>query len=536
MSGNQRSTGKALTKDGDLPRPSAGPALTAMNTELRALIVEDSADDAELLVLGLQEEGFALTQERVDTEAGMRAALDRDVFDVVLCDQAMPRFSAFAALKVLEDLGLDVPLIVVSGKIGEEVAVDLMRQGARDFVHKAHLRRLVPALEREIKAYSGRKARRQAEAALQEVEERFRVLAETAQVGIWQAAPDGRTLYINPAMCEILEIRSANEIDPYGYQVFFTAESWQRLQAERAKRTGGERSTYEVELIGRKGTRRHMLVTGAPLWAPNGSLHSTIGTFTDISVRRRDEARLLAAKEQAEAANRAKSEFLTMMSHELRTPLNAIIGFSEMMLERVFGELNNQRHEDYVNAIHGSGKRLLEMINNILDLSKVEAGRLDLREGPIVIEQAVGECLDLLHGQAEVAQIRLTAHYAQPGLRLYGDRHLFDRILINLLSNAIKFTPGGGSVTVMAALEADGRMAVIVSDTGIGVSQSDIEKALTPFGQVEGLLTRKHDGTGLGLPLTKVLVEKHGGTLTFDSQVGIGTDVTLHFPKARVMF
>ena len=507
-----------------------------MSKDLKVLIVEDSSDDAELLVLKLIDEGYRVHHQRVDTEDGMRRALAQSPWDVVLCDQAMPQFSAFAALAALSDLDLDLPLIVVSGKIGEELAVDLMRQGARDFVNKGQLSRLAPALERELRAYAAGKARQRAEAALQEVEERYRVLTETAQVGIWQVAPDGGTLYLNPAMCDLMEIRSANEMSPDDYQALFPPESWDRRQQERQKRLDGERSSFEVELNGRLGARRHLLVSGAPLWAPDGRLDSFIDTFTDISVQRIEEARLRTAKDQAEAANHAKSEFLTMMSHELRTPLNAIIGFSEMMLERVFGGINNERHEDYINAIHGSGKRLLEMINNILDLSKIEAGHLDLREGPILIEEAVADCISLLGGHAELANVTLTTSYGNQGLRLYGDRHLFDRILINLLSNAIKFTPSGGSVSVHAKLENDGRMALTVSDTGVGVSKPDIEKALMPFGQVEGLLTRKHEGTGLGLPLSKILAEMHGGTLTFDSKVGVGTDVTLHFPKTRVMF
>ena len=151
------------------------------------------------------------------------------------------------------------------------------------------------------------------------------------------------------------------------------------------------------------------------------------------------------------------------------------------------------------------------------------------------IEDAVADCISLLGSHAEVANIILATAYTEKGLQLYADRHLFDRVLINLLSNAIKFTPSGGSVSVHAGLESDGRLALTVSDTGVGVSKLDIEKALMPFGQVEGLLTRKHEGTGLGLPLSKILVEMHGGTLTFQSEVGVGTDVTLHFPKSRVM-
>ena len=278
-----------------------------------------------------------------------------------------------------------------------------------------------------------------------------------------------------------------------------------------------------------------MQVSGAPLYDEHGRVASLIDTFTDVTARKESEAQLRAAKNQAEAANRAKSEFLAMMSHELRTPLNAIIGFSEMMLEQVFGGIGNPRHEDYITAIHSSGKRLLEMINNILDLSKVEAGKLELREEVIAIEETVRECLHLFESQVSAAGLDLRVDFTNWGMRLRGDRQMFERILMNLVSNAIKFTPRGGHIAVHAAVDPDGGLSVTVADTGIGVSQEDVATALSPFGQVESLLTRKHDGTGLGLPLSRILMEKHGGTLIFESESGTGTQVTARFPPERVL-
>ncbi len=503
-----------------------------MARSLSVLLVEDSADDAELLCAELCRNGFLPDVHRVDAAEAMRAALAERDWDIVLSDHAMPGFDAFGALKVLREAQADVPLVVVSGAIGEEIAASLMRHGADDFVHKDNLTRLTAIVERELSSFD---ARHRAELALHRSEQRYRVLAETAQVGIWHLSTTGDSIYLNPAMRALLGVDHPYIPPDLRLDGVIAGPGRERVRRALDLWLAGERSTVEAEVAGPRNERRSVLIAGAPMLASPGVVESLIVTFTDITPRKRTEAQLQAAKEQAEAASRAKSEFLAMMSHELRTPLNAIIGFSEMMLDKVLGELTDSRHQDYVNAIHASGKRLLDMINNILDLSKIEAGKLELREEEIAVEAAIGECIRLLQPQLAAGGLDLELDFPVPGLALRGDRHLFERILINLIANAVKFTPKGGAIRIGARPEDDGRLAVIVADTGIGVSRENIAKALTPFGQVEGLLTRKHEGTGLGLPLTKILVQMHGGSLVFDSELGVGTVVTVRFPPSRVL-
>jgi signal transduction histidine kinase len=240
------------------------------------------------------------------------------------------------------------------------------------------------------------------------------------------------------------------------------------------------------------------------------------------------------AKARAERANRAKSEFLANMSHELRTPLNAILGFSDVIANRMFGEKDTGRYADYARDIHSSGAHLLEVINDILDLSKIEAGQMTLDDSAVALDEVVRELRTLLGDRASGERIAFILDLPQPSPVLLVDARKFVQILVNLLSNAFKFTPEGGSVTLHASHAADGGLDVSVRDTGIGIAAEDIETVLSPFGQVESAFSRRHHGTGLGLPLAKSLAEMHGGALTLQSTEGKGTTVTVHLPPDRI--
>jgi signal transduction histidine kinase len=243
-------------------------------------------------------------------------------------------------------------------------------------------------------------------------------------------------------------------------------------------------------------------------------------------------AQVEVAKHKAEEASRLKTEFLANVSHELRTPLNSIIGFSEMIAGEQHGPIGHQKYQSYIGDIHTSGMHLLGVVNDILDLSKLEVGEFELQVENVDVVETVETALRIVGERARRAGIKVDASIAPALPPMRGDARRVRQILLNLLSNSIKFTENGGAVWVSAGSAGDGGIELSVADTGIGIAAEDLERAMAPFGQVDGKLNRKYEGTGLGLPLAKSLTELHGGSFRLESAVGRGTTVTLRFPAA----
>jgi signal transduction histidine kinase len=245
--------------------------------------------------------------------------------------------------------------------------------------------------------------------------------------------------------------------------------------------------------------------------------------------------RMATAAEEAREASRAKSAFLANMSHELRTPLNAILGFSEIMKDQHLGPISNPRYLSYSADIHTSGRHLLGIINDILDLAKIESGKMSLETAEeFALVPALSSALAILNGLGEKHGVTVRGQWDDEKIRLFAVERMVRQIVINVVGNAIKFTPQGGSVILTGALQADGSYVLEARDTGIGMNEGEMVNALTPFGQNRARMAMRQEGTGLGLPLAKAMIELHGGSLILESQPNRGTCVTLHFPAERV--
>ncbi|MBL9035409.1 MAG: PAS domain S-box protein [Rhodospirillaceae bacterium] len=286
--------------------------------------------------------------------------------------------------------------------------------------------------------------------------------------------------------------------------------------------------------VHKDGTRRLLRWSNVALPDARGDVALLVCIGFDITEQRQTEINLIKAKNEAETANRAKSEFLANMSHELRTPLNAILGFSEVIRDRQFGP-DLDRYSEYAAHIHDSGEWLLSLISDVLDMAKLEAGKMQLVEEVTDLGDIVDGCLRMVSVRAQEGGIALVPKLPRQPVRLLVDQKCVKQILLNLLSNAIKFTPSGGRIELEVSNPRQDGVRLVVSDTGIGIPAANMRQLFQPFHQVESTLTRGRGGTGLGLAITKRLTELHGGTIDVDSSPGTGTTVTVALPSSRLV-
>ncbi|MCH8110560.1 MAG: PAS domain S-box protein [Proteobacteria bacterium] len=377
------------------------------------------------------------------------------------------------------------------------------------------------------------KERQAAAEALRRSEELFRSLIENAIDIITVVQPDGTISYQSPSIKDVLGVEAAEIIGRSIFDFIHPEDLPVAREAfARGREIPGPMESVGIRLQRRDGSWRNLEAFGRPIGGPDPEAPLVINA-RDVTEQRRAEDALLAAKEAAELANRAKSEFLANMSHELRTPLNAVIGFSDLLLSGHAGEINDKQDE-YLRDICGSGRHLLALINDILDLSKIEAGKVELREEIFALDEVTENAARLVKERIREAGLSLNLDVQQRLPDFCADKRMIKQILLNLLSNAIKFTKPGGEVSLTVRLGRAGGMEFSVADTGIGMTEREIETAMAVFGQVEGSLSRRHEGTGLGLPLVKSQAELHGGSLQIDSTPGQGTTVHIWFPPTRL--
>ncbi len=393
----------------------------------------------------------------------------------------------------------------------------------------------------------------------------FRDIFENANIGIFQTTPEGRYIRVNPALAEMYGYRTAEDLmvglTDISNQLY--VEDGRRDEFSTILERDGQIENFESQIYRRDGSVIWISETARVVPAASGhsayfegfvknitekkNLEHQVSQFTqeleervhkrtselllEIERRRIAEQSLKEALKNAEAATEAKSEFLASMSHELRTPLNAIIGFADLIREETHGAMQPPAYSEYIDIIRNSGNHLLGLINDVLDLSKINSGTVDLDMERVDVRAVMVECLDLISHRAMQSGIDLNADIDQSvGAVIRGDVRRIKQVFLNLLSNAVKFTPEDGHVNVAIKDTAPGLLSIAVSDTGVGIAPDDIPKVLSEYGQVEHGLEHVVEGTGLGLPITKKLVELHGGSLSIDSSRGRGTTVCVTLP------
>jgi len=479
-----------------------------MSTPLKILVVEDSEDDLFLLLHELRKSGFEPEYLSVCTPQTMSSALAERDWDVITSDYNMPGFSAMAALDILQRSGLDLPFIVVSGKIGEDQAVAAMKAGAHDYVMKQNLSRLAPAIERELREAEERKKRREAEIALKRQFSQFRTIFDAMNAVIYVAdMTTNEILYMN---------RFATAVfgkDWEGRACYDVLQSGQSKPCEFCTnpylvKDGIPQPAITTEHKNSKNGRWYQWTDRAIEWTDGRLVRLQIAV--DIT--------------EIKEMERIKDEMISAVSHEMRTPLTAMLGFTEFLLDN---EVEADKRYEIIKTIHKETERLNELIGNFLDMQRLKDETFPITENALPVEDILHQSAKLFSFNKEMQRIIVEC---QPGLpQIIGDREKLHQVMLNLLSNACKYSPPGSLVTI-GAEAGDGEIIFSVQDEGIGNPLEMREKVFERFYRVDNSDRRMAGGTGLGLALVKDIIEAHRGRVWIESNAPVGSRVLFTIP------
>ena len=492
---------------------------------LRVLIVEDVEDDAILIVRQLRKGGFTATYERVETAAAMKAAVARAEWDLVIADYTLPQFNARAALRVLQELGIDLPFIIVSGNIGEEIAVSAMKAGAHDYMLKENLTRLAPAVERELREAHIRRERREALAQVEESEQRLGAILSQVAVGIVQTALDGRLLSVNQRFCEIVG-RTREEIIGLCTHDLSHPDDAAATSGIATRIAAGERDLItETRYVRPDGSHVWVNSTLAVVYDRQARPSYTVAVVQDVTDRKR-------AEEELREAVRARDEFLSIASHELKTPITPL----ELQLTSVLSLVRERRHtevppeklESKLEMAVRQIDRLTALINNMLDVTRITSGRLTLARRRVDLRECV---------RAVVARSRETLKRARCTLAITADDEVIgfwdpiglETVLSNLLSNAAKF--GEGKPIEISIHRSGPTARLVVRDHGIGIAPEEQSRIFQRFERA--VPARHYGGFGIGLWAARQIVEAHGGAVRVASEPGAGSTFPVELPVGR---
>lgn len=498
-----------------------------MKTPIRVLIVEDSDNDKELLLQELRRGGYDPDYICIETETAMNAALDQQKWDIIISDYSLPQFNGLKALEIAKNRHLEIPFILISGTIGEELAVNAMKEGASDYLMKDNIKRLIPTIDRELKDAERRRQQILAEEALKESELRFRILAESAPVGIFTTDSQGSTTYVNPRWCQISKLNFEEALGN-GWLKAVHPEDMENLALNWEKSASASiASNAEYRFINPDGFVVWVIGQAVPQKDDNGNIYGYIGTITDITERKTMEADLIVSKEKAEQSDRLKTAFLHNISHEIRTPLNSIVGFSKLITAP---DATQEELKRFANIIEQSSNQLLSIISDIMHISAMETGLGKIQEKSLNINQLCQQLYEQFDSVILNQNITLVFNAPLPDDKasIMTDEEKLVQVLNNLIGNALKFTKEG---KVSFGYQAKGSvLEFFVEDTGIGIAAEMHEEIFKRFRQVESSVTRNFGGSGLGLAISKANIELMGGRIWVESELGKGAKFCFTIP------
>ncbi len=502
--------------------------------KLKVIVLEDSLRDLELIRELLLDAGYILDLTHVENASGFKSALVESNFDIILSDFKLPNFDAFGALKISNEICPEVPFICVSGSIGEETAIELLKLGAVDYVLKDRPERLPFAVKRALGEAKEKAAHKKAIKALQESENRFKEVADEAQEWIWEVDKDGLYTYASP-VCESLLGYSAHEIVGRKYYYdFFTPDKKDELKKTVIEifKSKEPFRNFENSNVHKDGHTLILSTNASPILDENGNLSGYRGVDSDITESKKILEELIAAKEKAEESDNLKTAFINNISHEIRTPLNSILGFGQLLAET---NMTPEEHAKMLSNINIASNRLMETVSNYLDMARIVSGTMDVNIKEFLLKPVFDDAIKKAERLCSEKKIKFNfqvpAEY--DNLIINSDKGFIVKVFEILLNNSIKFTEQGSIVCGYRITH--GYLEIFSRDTGKGIASDKLDMVFNMFSQEEVSNTRGHEGSGLGLSIACGLAKLLGGSVNVVSEKDKGSEFTFKIPYAETL-
>lgn len=496
--------------------------------EISILHLEDTPEDSELILMTLQREGWQIDYTRVDSEKQFLEALKKSDFDIILADYHLPDYNGIEALQVCAEHYPEIPFIIVSGTLGEEIAVEMLKYGATDYLLKQNLQRLCPAIKQALFETRLKKQKLKAENELRRSEEKYRAIFENIQDVFFQIDRSGKLIEISPSISRMNGHSTKELIDCHATILFKDPAVFHEL-VEQVE-SSDEVWDFEARFNTKSGLFKFVSINAHQIIGSKNEFMGIEGSIRDIDERKKAEKELVKAKERAEESDRLKSAFLANISHEIRTPMNGILGFASLLKEPFLDQKVQRR---YIQIIEESGERMLNLINQIIDISKIESGQMKVDLTNVNINIELDKLFNFFLPMAQNKKLQLLCRKPSGKLHpvIFSDQEKIQAVLTNLINNAIKYTETG---KVEFGYEVHGHtLEFFVNDTGIGISTKKLNAVFDRFVQADTSVSKAYEGAGLGLSISKAYVEMLGGRIQVSSTKGAGSRFVFTIPDIK---